>query len=220
MATLFLGMNSGKEYAEFEWPLDIAVAILWIAYAVVFFGTIAKRKVRPIYVSNWFYGALIIVLTMLHVVNSLALPVGIFKSYSVYAGSRDAIVQWWYGHNAVGFFLTGRLFGDDVLFSAQASGAPHLELSLVDYRFLGFCLHLHLGRAAPFALFRDSRLGAKPRRGDEHYFARAVVGDDGERDYDDGGGVAKTAHRAVAQIHRAVAGVLRIGDIRRPDDGD
>ena len=124
MATLFLGMNSGKEYAEFEWPLDIAVAILWIAYAVVFFGTIAKRKVRPIYVSNWFYGALIIVLTMLHVVNSLALPVGVFKSYSVYAGSRDAIVQWWYGHNAVGFFLTGGFLGMMYYFLPKQAGRP------------------------------------------------------------------------------------------------
>jgi len=124
MATLFLGINTGKEYAEFEWPLDIAVALLWIAYAVVFFGTIARRRIQPIYVSNWFYGALILVVAMLHVVNSLALPVSLVKSYPIYAGARDAVVQWWYGHNAVGFFLTGGFLGMLYYFLPKHSGCP------------------------------------------------------------------------------------------------
>ena len=124
MVTLFMGINSAKEYAEFEWPLDIAVALLWIAYAVVFFGTIARRRIEPIYVSNWFFGALIIVVAMLHVVNSMALPVSLVKSYPLYAGARDAVVQWWYGHNAVGFFLTGGFLGMLYYFLPKQTGAP------------------------------------------------------------------------------------------------
>ena len=124
IVTLFMGINSAKEYAEFEWPLDIVIAVVWVTYGVVFFGTIARRRMRPIYVSNWFYGALIIVVAMLHVVNSLALPVGLFKSYSLFAGSRDAIVQWWYGHNAVGFFLTGGFLGMMYYFLPKQAGRP------------------------------------------------------------------------------------------------
>jgi len=109
--SLLAGHNAGKEYAELEWPLDIAIAIVWVAFAIVFFGTIATRKIKPIYVSNWFYGALIIVIAMLHIVNSLAVPATLTKSYSLFAGAQDAILQWWYGHNAVGFLLTGGFLG-------------------------------------------------------------------------------------------------------------
>ena len=111
LLSVLFGYTSSKEYAEFEWPFDIAIALLWIAFGVVFFGTIARRKIRPIYVSNWFFGSLILVVAMLHVVNSLALPYSWMQSYSVYAGAQDAIVQWWYGHNAVGFFLTAGFLG-------------------------------------------------------------------------------------------------------------
>jgi len=124
MLTLFMGINSGKEYAEFEWPLDIAIAVVWLSYAVVFFGTIAQRRIVPIYVSNWFYGALIIVVTMLHVVNSLAIPASLTKSYSLLPGALDAIVQWWYGHNAVGFFLTGGFLGMMYYFLPKQAGRP------------------------------------------------------------------------------------------------
>lgn len=109
--SLLAGYNTSKEYAELEWPFDIVVAVIWVSYAIVFFGTIAKRKIKPIYISNWFYGALIIVVAMLHIVNNLALPATLTKSYSLYAGAQDAIVQWWYGHNAVGFLLTGGFLG-------------------------------------------------------------------------------------------------------------
>ena len=104
--SLPLGYTSGKEYAELEWPIDILIAIVWISYAIVFFGTIAKRKIKHIYVANWFYGSFIITVALLHIVNSAAIPAGFMKSYSAYAGVQDAMVQWWYGHNAVGFFLT------------------------------------------------------------------------------------------------------------------
>ncbi|HEY8519947.1 MAG TPA: cytochrome-c oxidase, cbb3-type subunit I [Gammaproteobacteria bacterium] len=109
--SLLAGYTTSKEYAELEWPFDVAIAVVWICYGVVFFGTLARRKVAPIYISNWFYGALIIVIAMLHVVNNLELPATWTKSYSLYAGAQDAIVQWWYGHNAVGFLLTGGFLG-------------------------------------------------------------------------------------------------------------
>ncbi|MDP2197571.1 MAG: cbb3-type cytochrome c oxidase subunit I, partial [Sulfurimicrobium sp.] len=109
--TLPLGFTSAKEYAELEWPIDILITLVWVTYAVVFFGTIMKRKTPHIYVANWFFGAFILTVALLHVVNSAALPVNLFKSYSAYAGVQDAMVQWWYGHNAVGFFLTAGFLG-------------------------------------------------------------------------------------------------------------
>ena len=104
--TLPLGMTQGKEYAELEWPIDIAIAVVWVAYGVLFFGTIVKRRVKHIYVANWFYGAYIIAVGMLHIVNNLALPASLTKSYPIYTGAVDAMAQWWYGHNAVAFLLT------------------------------------------------------------------------------------------------------------------
>ena len=120
--SLLAGYNTSKEYAELEWPFDIAIAIVWVCFGVVFFGTIAARKIRPIYISNWFYGALVI--AMLHIVNSLALPVGPAKSYSLFAGAQDAVVQWWYGHNAVGFLLTGGFLGMLYYFLPKHAGRP------------------------------------------------------------------------------------------------
>ena len=122
--SLLAGWNSTKEYAELEWPFDIAIAIVWVLFGVVFFGTIATRKIRPIYISNWFYGALIIVIAMLHIVNNLAIPVAIGKSYSLFAGAQEAVVQWWYGHNAVGFLLTGGFLGMMYYFLPKHSGRP------------------------------------------------------------------------------------------------
>src|SRR5512133_309412 len=109
--TLPLGMTSGKEYAELEWPIDLLIAVVWVSYAIVFFGTVALRKVKHIYVANWFFAAYIITIAVLHIVNSLAVPVTLTKSYSIYPGVVDAMVQWWYGHNAVGFFLTAAFLG-------------------------------------------------------------------------------------------------------------
>lgn len=109
--SLPMGWTSGKEYAELEWPIDILIAIVWVAYAILFFGTVMKRKAAHIYVANWFYGAFILTVAVLHIVNSAAVPVSLTKSYSAYAGAIDAMVQWWYGHNAVGFFLTAGFLG-------------------------------------------------------------------------------------------------------------
>jgi cytochrome c oxidase cbb3-type subunit I len=133
--TLPLGLTQGKEYAELEWPIDILITIVWVAYAVLFFGTIAKRKVKHIYVSNWFYGAYIITVALLHVVNNLAIPADWFKSYSIYSGSVDAMVQWWYGHNAVGFFLTTAFLGMMYYFVPKQAGRPiySYRLSIVHF---------------------------------------------------------------------------------------
>jgi cytochrome c oxidase cbb3-type subunit 1 len=133
--TLPLGITTSKEYAELEWPIDLLIAVVWVAYAVVFFGTIVKRKTHHIYVANWFYGAYIATVAVLHIVNSLAIPVGAFKSYSVYAGTIDAMVQWWYGHNAVGFFLTAGFLGMMYYFVPKQAERPvySYRLSVVHF---------------------------------------------------------------------------------------
>ena len=133
--TLPLGLTSGKEYAELEWPIDILIALVWVAYAIVFFGTIFQRKVKHIYVANWFYGAFIITVAVLHIVNSAAVPVSLTKSYSAYAGTIDAMVQWWYGHNAVGFFLTAGFLGMMYYFVPKQAGRPvySYRLSVVHF---------------------------------------------------------------------------------------
>ena len=109
--TLPMGFTTTKEYAEMEWSIALFLAVVWLSYATVYFVTIARRKVSHIYVANWFYGSFIITITLLHVVNHLALPVSLFKSYPIYSGAVDAMVQWWYGHNAVGFLLTAGFLG-------------------------------------------------------------------------------------------------------------
>lgn len=133
--SLPLGLTSGKEYAELEWPIDLLIAVVWVSYAVVFFGTILKRKVKHIYVANWFFGAFIITVAVLHIVNSAALPVSLFKSYSVYSGTIDAMVQWWYGHNAVGFFLTAGFLGIMYYFIPKQVNRPiySYRLSVVHF---------------------------------------------------------------------------------------
>jgi cytochrome c oxidase cbb3-type subunit I len=149
--SLPLGYTQGKEYAELEWPIDLLIAVVWISYAVVFFGTIQQRKIRHIYVANWFFGAFIITVAMLHIVNSAALPVGMMKSYSAYAGVQDAMVQWWYGHNAVGFFLTAGFLGIMYYFIPKQAGRPvySYRLSIVHFWALIFTYmwagphHLH-----------------------------------------------------------------------------
>jgi cytochrome c oxidase cbb3-type subunit 1 len=133
--TLPLGYTTSKEYAELEWPIDIAITVVWVSYAVVFFGTIARRRTPHIYVANWFYGAFILAVALLHVVNSLAVPAGPLKSYSIFSGAVDAMVQWWYGHNAVGFFLTAGFLGMMYYFVPKQADRPiySYRLSIVHF---------------------------------------------------------------------------------------
>ncbi len=149
--TLPLGYTQGKEYAELEWPIDILITLVWVSYAVVFFGTIMRRKIPHIYVANWFYGAFILAVAVLHVVNSAVIPVSALKSYSVYAGVQDAMIQWWYGHNAVGFFLTAGFLGMMYYFIPKQAERPvySYRLSVVHFWALVFTYmwagphHLH-----------------------------------------------------------------------------
>lgn len=149
--SLPLGYTQSKEYAELEWPIDILITLVWVAYAVVFFGTLAKRKVEHIFVANWFYGAFILAVALLHIVNNVAIPVTFMKSYSAYAGVQDAMVQWWYGHNAVGFFLTAGFLGMMYYFIPKVVERPiySYRLSIVHFWALIFTYmwagphHLH-----------------------------------------------------------------------------
>jgi cytochrome c oxidase cbb3-type subunit I len=149
--TLPLGMTSGKEYAELEWPIDILIAVVWVSYAVVFFGTLIKRRTSHIFVANWFFGAFILTVAILHIVNSAAVPVSLTKSYSAYAGVQDAMIQWWYGHNAVGFFLTAGFLGIMYYFVPKQAERPiySYRLSVVHFWALIFTYmwagphHLH-----------------------------------------------------------------------------
>ncbi|MFD2933487.1 cytochrome-c oxidase, cbb3-type subunit I [Spirosoma flavum] len=122
--TLPLGLTSSHEYAELEWPIDIAITLIWVVFGINMFGTIIKRRERHLYVAIWFYIATFITIAVLHVVNSFQMPVSLFKSYYVYAGVQDALVQWWYGHNAVAFFLTTPYLGMMYYFLPKMANRP------------------------------------------------------------------------------------------------
>ncbi|ELI6425540.1 cytochrome-c oxidase, cbb3-type subunit I [Vibrio harveyi] len=137
LISLPAGYTTSKEYAELEWPIDLLIVLVWVLYAVLFFGTIAKRKVDHIFVANWFFAAFIIVIAMIFIVNNLAMPVSLMKSYSVFAGAQDAIVQWWWGHNAVGFLLTAGVIGMNYYFIPKAADRPIYSYRLSVIHFWG-----------------------------------------------------------------------------------
>ncbi|GAB3472179.1 cytochrome-c oxidase, cbb3-type subunit I [Massilia terrae] len=149
--SLPMGFTRGKEYAELEWPIALLIAVVWVTYAVVFFGTIMKRKVQHIYVANWFFGGFILAVAILHIVNGMVMPASWMKSYSMYAGVQDAMVQWWYGHNAVGFILTAGYLGMVYYFIPKQAERPvySYRLSIVHFWALIFTYmwagphHLH-----------------------------------------------------------------------------
>ena len=133
--TLPLGITTSKEYAELEWPIDIAIAVIWVAFGINMIWTILRRRQRHIYVAVWFYIATFVTVAILHIVNSIEIPISAFKSYSVYAGVQDALVQWWYGHNAVAFFLTAPFLGLMYYFVPKAANRPvySYRLSIVHF---------------------------------------------------------------------------------------
>ena len=149
--TLPLGFTQAKEYAELEWPIDIMIAIVWVVFAVNFVGTMIKRRERHLYVAIWFYIASIVTVAILHIFNNLSIPAGAFKSYSIYAGVQDAFMQWWYGHNAVAFFLTTPFLGLMYYFMPKAAEGPvfSYRLSILHFWSLVFLYiwagphHLH-----------------------------------------------------------------------------
>lgn len=134
-ATLIFGITSGKEYAELEWPIDIMITLIWVVFGINMFGTILTRRERHLYVAIWFFIATWITVAMLHIVNSIEIPVSLFKSYSAYAGVQDALVQWWYGHNAVAFFLTTPYLGLMYYFLPKAANRPvySYRLSIIHF---------------------------------------------------------------------------------------
>ncbi len=138
--TLPLGMTTGKEYAELEWPIDIAITLIWVVFGINMVGTILKRRERHLYVAIWFFLATWIAIALLHIVNSMEYPVSMTKSYSMYAGVQDALVQWWYGHNAVAFFLTTPILGLMYYFLPKAANRPvySYRLSIVHFWSLVF----------------------------------------------------------------------------------
>lgn len=144
--TLPLGLTQGKEYAELIWPIDLAIAVVWVAFAINFFGTIAIRKVAHLYVAIWFYMSMVITIAVLHIVNSLAMPATFTRSYPVFSGLTDALVQWWYGHNAVGFLLTTPILGLMYYFLPRAAERPvySYRLSIIHFWALVF-LYLWAG---------------------------------------------------------------------------
>ena len=133
--TLPMGFTSSKEYAELEWPIDILVALVWASYVINFLGTLAIRKESHIYVANWFFAAFMIMILILYIGNNLVVPVSAFKAYSIYAGTIDAMMQWWWGHNAVGFFLTAGFLGIMYYFVPKQAGRPvySYRLSIVHF---------------------------------------------------------------------------------------
>ncbi len=140
VVTLPLGYTSGHEYAELEWPIDIGIAVVWIALGINFFGTLAIRKEKHIFVANWFFMGLIVAVTLLHVFVSVEVPVSFMKSYMVYSGVQDAMIQWWYGHNAVGFFLTAGFLGVMYYFLPKQAQLPiySYRLSIIHFWALMF----------------------------------------------------------------------------------
>jgi len=149
--TLPLGFTQAKEYAELEWPIDIAIAVVWVVFAINMFGTIARRRERHLYVAIWFYIASVVTVAILHIFNNLSIPAGPLKSYSIYAGVQDAFMQWWYGHNAVAFFLTTPFLGLMYYFMPKAAERPvySYKLSILHFWSLVFMYiwagphHLH-----------------------------------------------------------------------------
>ena len=173
-----LGVTQGKEYAEPEWYADAFLTVIWVVYLLLFLATLAKRKEPHIYVANWFYLAFIVTVAMLHIVNNMTLPVSIYgtKSYILFAGVQDAMTQWWYGHNAVGFFLTAGFLGIMYYFIPKRVERPGLLLPPVDRPLLDFDLHLYLGRAAPPALHGAAGLGSDARHDILDHAVDAVLG--------------------------------------------
>ncbi|UCC24337.1 MAG: cytochrome-c oxidase, cbb3-type subunit I [Gemmatimonadales bacterium] len=138
--TLPLGMTQSKEYAELIWPIDVAITLVWVVFGINFFGTVARRKVQHLYVAIWFYMSFVITIAVLHIFNSLAIPATLFRSYPIYTGLTDALVQWWYGHNAVGFFLTTPFLGLMYYYLPRAAERPvySYRLSIIHFWALVF----------------------------------------------------------------------------------
>jgi hypothetical protein len=214
--TLPLGLTTSKEYAELEWPIKIAITIVWVAFAVNLFGTIVKRREKHMYVAIWFYIATVVTVAVLHITNSMTMPAGWFKSYSMYAGVQDALVQWWYGHNAVAFFLTTPYLGLMYYFLPKAANRPifSYRLSIIHFWALVF-LYIWAG---PHHLLYSALPDWAQSLGmvflaDAH---RAKLGRHVERPAHPARRVGQGAVGSGLEIHGGRHHGLRHGDARRP----
>lgn len=178
--TLPLGLTTSHEYAELEWPIDIAITVIWVVFGINMFGTIIKRRERHMYVAIWFYIATFVTVAVLHIVNSFQLPISAFKSYYLYAGVQDALVQWWYGHNAVAFFLTTPYLGMMYYFLPKMANRPiySYKLSILHFWSLIF-IYIWAG-PPPLAILFPSRMGAIIGCGFFHHADRAKLGWNGQ----------------------------------------
>ena len=212
--TLPLGITQSKEYAELEWPIDIAIALVWAGFfGVNFFMTLVKRRERHMYVALWFYIATIITVAILHIFNNLVVPTSLFKSYPIYAGVQDAMMQWWYGHNAVAFFLTTPFLGLMYYFLPKAAEPTGIFLQVEHHSLLVAGVHLYLGWPHHLHYTSIARLGVDA--GDD-FFADAVdaqLGGHDQRIADPAGCLAQGGRRSGAEVLRCGHHVLRDVDI-------
>ena len=200
--TLPLGITTSKEYAELEWPIDIAITLIWVVFGINMFGTILKRRERHLYVAIWFYIATWVTVAMLHIVNSIELPVSLSKSYSWYAGVQDALVQWWYGHNAVAFFLTTPYLGLMYYFLPKAANRPvySYKLSIIHFWALIF---IYIWAGPHHLLYSSSaRLGAVARHGVQHHAHRTELGRYAQRPAHPAWCLGPCARRSRAEVLR------------------
>ncbi len=209
------GVTQSREYAEPEWLTDLWLTVVWVAYLLVFLGTLWKRKEPHIYVANWFYLAFIVTIALLHLVNLLN-----HRSYSAFSGVQDALVQWWYGHNAVGFFLTAGFLAMMYYFVPKAGRAAGLFVPPVHRPLLGADLHLHLGGPAPPALHGPAAVDADAGHDLLDHAVDALLGRHDQRPDDALGRLGQAAHRPRRADDGRVAGLLRHVDLRRPGDVD
>ena len=212
-----MGITQSKEYAEPEWYADIWLVIVWVTYFIIYLRTLARRKEPHIYVPNWYYMAFILVVAILHIVNNLAVPVslGHAKSYSAFSGVQDAMTQWWYGHNAVAFFLTAGFLGMMYYYLPVRAGRPIYLLPAVDHQLLGHHLHVHVGGLASPALHGAAAMGADAGHDVLDHAAGAVMGVGRQRAADAERRMAQGSRRRDPALHDGGGGVLRPVHVRR-----
>jgi len=215
--TFVLGFTTSKEYAELEWPIDILVAVVWVVFGWNMIGTIVKRRVQHIYAAIWWYLATFLGIAILHIVNSFELPISLFKSYSIYAGAQDAVVQWWYGHNAVAFFLTTPFLGLMYYFLPKAANRPiySYRLSIIHFWSLIF---LYVGRTSPLALPGFARMGAGPGGYLLHNANRPLLGRDDKRSAHSEGSLGPGARQCSPEVPGGCSDCIWSVHLRGPHD--
>jgi hypothetical protein len=212
-----MGITQSKEYAEPEWYADIWLVIVWVTYFIIYLRTLARRKEPHIYVANWYYMAFIVVVAVLHIVNNLAIPVslGHAKSYSSFSGVQDAMTQWWYGHNAVAFFLTAGFLGMMYYYLPKTRRSANFLLPDVDHQLLGHHLPLHVGGVASPTLHGTAALGADTRNDLLGDAAGSVMGVCRQCAADSEWRLGQSPRRRYIAFHDGGGRVLWAVDIRR-----